>query len=71
MCFLVRIIHKDGYSLEECLEFITIIYSNTLQSIMAIVKAMNTLNIGYGHADQQVERLQRVFDIRLLAHHHT
>lgn len=49
-----RIIHKDGYSLEECLEFIVIIYSNTLQSIMAIVKAMNTLNIGYGHADQQV-----------------
>lgn len=36
------------------MEFITIIYSNTLQSIMAIVKAMNTLNIGYGHADQQV-----------------
>lgn len=37
------------------MEFITIIYSNTLQSIMAIVKAMNTLNIGYGHADQQVQ----------------
>ena len=53
--FLIRIIHKDGYSLEECLEFITIIYSNTLQSIMAIVKAMNTLSIGYGHSDQQVE----------------
>lgn len=52
--FLNRIIHKDGYSLEECLEFITIIYSNTLQSIMAIVKAMNTLNINYGHSDQQV-----------------
>lgn len=55
LCALViRIIHKDGYSLEECLEFITIIYSNTLQSIMAIVKAMNTLNINYGHTDQQV-----------------
>lgn len=54
-----RIIHKDGYSLEECLEFITIIYSNTLQSIMAIVKAMNMLNIGYGHADQQVEAAER------------
>lgn len=52
--FLHRIIHKDGYSLEECLEFIVIIYSNTLQSIMAIVKAMNTLNINYGHPDQQV-----------------
>lgn len=54
LCFANRIIHKDGYSLEECLEFTTIIYSNTLQSIMAIVKAMNTLNINYGHADQQV-----------------
>ncbi|KAM7402247.1 hypothetical protein PAMP_017504 [Pampus punctatissimus] len=49
----MKIIHKDGYSLEECLEFISIIYSNTLQSIMAIVKAMGTLNINYGHADQQ------------------
>ncbi|KAI4893868.1 hypothetical protein NFI96_015017 [Prochilodus magdalenae] len=52
-CVDSLIIHKDGYSLEECLEFIVIIYSNTLQSIMAIVKAMNTLNIGYGDAAQQ------------------
>lgn len=37
------------------MEFITIIYSNTLQSMMAIVKAMGTMNIGFGHADQQVE----------------
>uniref|UniRef100_A0A667XF82 Guanine nucleotide binding protein (G protein), alpha transducing activity polypeptide 1 n=1 Tax=Myripristis murdjan TaxID=586833 RepID=A0A667XF82_9TELE len=49
----MKIIHKDGYSLEECLEFIVIIYSNTLQSILAIVRAMNTLNINYGHSDQQ------------------
>ncbi|TMS18915.1 Guanine nucleotide-binding protein G(t) subunit alpha [Larimichthys crocea] len=49
----MKIIHQDGYSLEESLEFIVIIYSNTLQSMMAIVKAMNTLNIGYGHSDQQ------------------
>ncbi|KAJ8257915.1 hypothetical protein GJAV_G00191110 [Gymnothorax javanicus] len=49
----MKIIHKDGYSLEECLEFIVIIYSNTLQSIMAIVRAMTTLNIGYGDPAQQ------------------
>jgi len=36
------------------MEFIVIIYSNTLQSMMAIVKAMSTLNINYGQADQQV-----------------
>uniref|UniRef100_A0A3P8UDW9 Guanine nucleotide binding protein (G protein), alpha transducing activity polypeptide 1 n=1 Tax=Cynoglossus semilaevis TaxID=244447 RepID=A0A3P8UDW9_CYNSE len=47
------IIHQDGYSREECLEFIIIIYSNTLQSMMAIVKAMSTLNINFGHSDQQ------------------
>lgn len=49
-----RIIHQDGYSLEESMEFVTIIYSNTLQSIMAIVKGMTQLNIGYGDTAQQV-----------------
>lgn len=31
---------------------------------MAIVKAMNTLNIGYGHADQQVGAAQCVLSVR-------
>ncbi|CAB1437850.1 unnamed protein product [Pleuronectes platessa] len=35
------------------MEFIVIIYSNTLQSIMAVVKAMGTFNINFGHSDQQ------------------
>ena len=51
---LARIIHQDGYSLEECLEFIAIIYSNTLQSMLAIVRAMSTLNIQYGDSARQV-----------------
>ncbi|XP_078066041.1 guanine nucleotide-binding protein G(t) subunit alpha-1 isoform X1 [Mustelus asterias] len=49
----MKIIHQDGYSREECLEFISIIYSNTLQSMMAIVKAMTTLSIGYGDSGRQ------------------
>ncbi|KTF91007.1 hypothetical protein cypCar_00015878 [Cyprinus carpio] len=49
----MKIIHKDGYSLEECLEFIVIIYSNTMQSMLAIVRAMTTLNISYGDAAAQ------------------
>ncbi|XP_016421038.1 guanine nucleotide-binding protein G(t) subunit alpha-1 [Sinocyclocheilus rhinocerous] len=49
----MKIIHKDGYSLEECLEFIVIIYSNTMQSILAIVRAMSTLNLSYGDAAAQ------------------
>lgn len=42
-----RIIHQDGYSPEECLEFKTIIYGNVLQSILAIIRAMSTLGIDY------------------------
>ncbi|KAF1429555.1 Guanine nucleotide-binding protein G(t) subunit alpha-1, partial [Spheniscus mendiculus] len=49
----MKIIHQDGYSLEECLEFIAIIYSNTLQSMLAIVRAMSTLNIQYGDTARQ------------------
>ncbi|XP_010179845.1 PREDICTED: guanine nucleotide-binding protein G(t) subunit alpha-1, partial [Mesitornis unicolor] len=49
----MKIIHQDGYSLEECLEFIAIIYSNTLQSMLAIVRAMTTLNIQYGDSARQ------------------
>nr|XP_056717163.1 guanine nucleotide-binding protein G(t) subunit alpha-1 [Euleptes europaea] len=44
----MKIIHQDGYSLEECLDFISIIYSNTLQSMLTIVRAMDTLHIQYG-----------------------
>ncbi|XP_006749267.1 guanine nucleotide-binding protein G(t) subunit alpha-3-like, partial [Leptonychotes weddellii] len=43
----MKIIHKNGYSEQECMEFKAVIYSNTLQSILAIVKAMTTLGIDY------------------------
>ncbi|XP_038171348.1 guanine nucleotide-binding protein G(t) subunit alpha-3 [Arvicola amphibius] len=43
----MKIIHKNGYSKQECMEFKAVIYSNTLQSILAIVKAMTALGIDY------------------------
>lgn len=46
-CLNYRIIHKNGYSEQECMEFKAVVYSNTLQSILAIVKAMTTLGIDY------------------------
>uniref|UniRef100_F6RY09 G protein subunit alpha transducin 2 n=1 Tax=Ornithorhynchus anatinus TaxID=9258 RepID=F6RY09_ORNAN len=42
-----RIIHQDGYTQEECLEFKSVIYGNVLQSILAIIRAMSTLGIDY------------------------
>ncbi|MGH0175221.1 UNVERIFIED_CONTAM: hypothetical protein FKN15_073469 [Acipenser sinensis] len=46
------IIHQDGFSKEECLMFKTIIYGNILQSILAIVRGMQTLGINYGDSSK-------------------
>uniref|UniRef100_A0ACB8F4R0 Guanine nucleotide-binding protein G(T) subunit alpha-2 n=1 Tax=Sphaerodactylus townsendi TaxID=933632 RepID=A0ACB8F4R0_9SAUR len=46
----MKIIHQDGYTKEECLEFKSVIYGNILQSILAIVRAMITLGIDYGES---------------------
>jgi len=49
-----RIIHEQGYTQDECLSYKPVIYSNTIQSMMAIVKAMQQLNIDFGHAESSV-----------------
>ncbi|CAB1437832.1 unnamed protein product, partial [Pleuronectes platessa] len=43
----MKIIHEDGYSEDECKQYRAVVYSNTIQSIMAIVKAMASLKIDY------------------------
>lgn len=45
--FSSRIIHEDGYSEDECKQYRAVVYSNTIQSIMAIIKAMSNLKIDY------------------------
>lgn len=50
----MKIIHEDGYTEEECRQYRAVVYSNTIQSIMAIIKAMGNLNIDFddsGRAD--------------------
>lgn len=54
-----RIIHQDGYTPEECMEFKAIIYGNILQSILAIIRAMSTLGIDYGESSRAVSRRGR------------
>uniref|UniRef100_A0A8C6TLI2 Adenylate cyclase-inhibiting G alpha protein n=1 Tax=Neogobius melanostomus TaxID=47308 RepID=A0A8C6TLI2_9GOBI len=44
------IIHEDGYSEEECKQYQVVVYSNTIQSIMAIIRAMGRLKIDFGDA---------------------
>ncbi|CAL8259142.1 unnamed protein product [Gadus morhua 'NCC'] len=46
----MKIIHEDGYSEEECKQYKVVVYSNTIQSIIAIIRAMGWLKIDFGDA---------------------
>ncbi|MEQ2205324.1 Guanine nucleotide-binding protein G(i) subunit alpha-1 [Xenoophorus captivus] len=46
----LRIIHEAGYSEEECKQYKAVVYSNTIQSIIAIIRAMGRLKIDFGEA---------------------
>ncbi|XP_039257490.1 guanine nucleotide-binding protein G(i) subunit alpha isoform X1 [Styela clava] len=48
----MKIIHEDGYSEEECIQYKAVVYSNTLQSLITIVRAMGNLKIDFGHSDR-------------------
>ncbi|CAL1608083.1 unnamed protein product [Knipowitschia caucasica] len=43
----MKIIHEDGYSEEECKQYKAVVFSNTIQSIVTILKAMDHLKIDY------------------------
>lgn len=51
---IFRIIHEDGYSEDECKQYRAVVYSNTIQSIMAIIKAMANLKIDYEESTRTV-----------------
>ena len=58
--FLSRIIHEDGYSQEECSQYRVVVYSNTIQSIIAIIRAMGRLTIDFENSARSVSSPQAV-----------
>ena len=52
--FSSRIIHETGYSTEECLQYKPVVYSNTVQSMVAILKAMSRLQVDFDNPDREV-----------------
>lgn len=46
----IKIIHGNGYSKEECIQHRPVVYSNTIQSLIAIIKAMSQFNITFKNA---------------------
>lgn len=49
-----RIIHEKGYSQEECLQYKPVVYSNTIQSMIAIIRAMGQLKLEFGYPERAV-----------------
>ncbi|TMS19263.1 Guanine nucleotide-binding protein G(i) subunit alpha-2 [Larimichthys crocea] len=62
----MKIIHEDGYSEDECKQYRAVVYSNTIQSIMAIVKAMASLKIDYSNPSR-VDDAQQLFALSAAA----
>lgn len=58
----LKILHKDGFTVEERRQHKGIVHSNTLQSIQAILKAMKGLNIPYTNEDRvsDEEKVMRI-----------
>ena len=52
ICF--RIIHEGGFTNEDNKQYKPVVYSNTIQSLVAIIRAMGTLNIAFGDAEREV-----------------
>lgn len=55
----MKIIHESGYSQEECEQYRRVVYSNTIQSLMAIIRAMGQLRIDF--REQQNTDVARQF----------
>ncbi|KTF84361.1 hypothetical protein cypCar_00021774, partial [Cyprinus carpio] len=43
----MKIIHEDGFSGDDIKQFKPVVYSNTIQSLATILRAMETLGIEY------------------------
>lgn len=52
----MKIIHETGYSQEECEQYRPVVYSNTIQSLMAIIRAMGQLRIDFADINKTVGR---------------
>jgi guanine nucleotide-binding protein G(o) subunit alpha len=49
----MKIIHEGGFTSEDNKQFKPVVYSNTIQSLVAIIRAMAVLRIDFGDAERE------------------
>jgi hypothetical protein len=64
-CFFRRIIHESGFTPEDFKQYRPVVYSNTIQSLVAILRAMPNLGISFGNNEREV-RLSIVYTVTVL-----
>ncbi|CAF2810318.1 unnamed protein product [Rotaria sp. Silwood2] len=63
------IFNENGYTTDECLRFKPVIFSNTIQSMLAILQAMNRLQISFANPIRQKDAELVFAHIQLEANH--
>ncbi|XP_014676585.1 PREDICTED: guanine nucleotide-binding protein G(i) subunit alpha-like [Priapulus caudatus] len=48
----MKIIHESGYTRDDCIQYKPVVYSNTIQSMIAIIRAMGQLRINFRDPDR-------------------
>lgn len=62
----MKIIHETGYSQEECEQYRPVVYSNTIQSLMAIIRAMGQLRIDFADPSKTVCMIRTIEQFSIL-----
>ncbi|XP_019907002.1 guanine nucleotide binding protein (G protein), alpha activating activity polypeptide O, b isoform X1 [Esox lucius] len=51
----MKIIHEDGFSGDDVKQYKPVVYSNTIQSLAAILRAMDSLGVEYADKDRKAD----------------
>lgn len=54
--YFFRIIHESGFTSEDFKQYRPVVFSNTVQSLVAILRAMPNLGIGFGTNEREVRK---------------
>ena len=63
----MKIIHENGFTRDECKQYRPVVYSNTIQSLAAIIKGMDALGINFANPARRVS--VHLHTLSLYMHH--
>jgi hypothetical protein len=59
----MRIIHGSGYDDNDKRGYIRLVYQNIFMAMQSMIKAMDTLEVEYGVAENRVSQLKVIYEL--------